>query len=234
MFERREQRTYQANMEKLFPYVCDYWRVQGFNISQPTPYNLHGEHYRSTLGLRRICDVYLREHQGYVYIDAAFRAQLTDEGAVAGTAAAILFFPAAVVGGAISYAEYEDDANRMLWGFWNYAQTVSTSLTANAGAPPPQYVYSKFSEPPPGTHPSQPTPTQPSAPVPSPAAAQVPAPVQQPTAQPPAPIAPSYPPATAQTPKPPVHVPPKRACTSCSTPLEPEWKACPKCGKIAG
>jgi predicted RNA-binding Zn-ribbon protein involved in translation (DUF1610 family) len=31
-----------------------------------------------------------------------------------------------------------------------------------------------------------------------------------------------------------MHAPPKRECTSCSTPLEPEWKACPKCGKIAG
>jgi hypothetical protein len=208
-------------MEKLFPYVCDYWRVQGFNISQPEHYHLHGEHFRSTLGLRRICDVYLREAQGYVYIDSSFRAKLTDEGTVAGTAAAILFFPAAVVGGAISYSEYEEDANRMLWGFWNYTQTVSASLTAQAQAPPPQYVYSRFSDPPPGAVPPPQTAPQP------------PATVQQQPVQVPVQAMPAQPPAPAPVASPPVHMPPKASCKGCGSMLEPEWKACPKCGNMA-
>ena len=71
-------------------------------------------------GLSREIEVRLQEANDALYVDVAFRARITEAGAVGGAAAAVLFWPVAVVGGALSYAEYEEEARALLANFWQH------------------------------------------------------------------------------------------------------------------
>ncbi len=79
-----------------------------------------GASYYSNLGLRREVEVRLSETNGALYVDLGFRARLTDEGAVGGVVAAVVFLPVAAVGGAISWSQYENDANNLMWNYWHF------------------------------------------------------------------------------------------------------------------
>jgi len=76
-----------------------------------------GASYSSKLGHRRELEVRLQEANGALYVDVAFRARLTAAGAIGGTAAAVLFWPMAVVGGALSWSEYDNEARALLASF---------------------------------------------------------------------------------------------------------------------
>ena len=152
MFDKREYRMYQGiKREDIYPQVCDFWARQGFYVAQLGPYHIHGQSYYSKIGLKR--EFYLRmdENQGNTYIDIQFQAKITDTGLVGGAAAAILLWPVAVVGGALSYTEYENDAKNLMWNFWGHVDP----LAKQAGVPSP---------PPPPVQPPPPAAQQPSVP----------------------------------------------------------------------
>jgi hypothetical protein len=127
--------------QDLYPQICDYWARQGFYVGQISPFQIRGESYHSNIGLRREFYLRLDEHEGSTYIDLTFRARITDEGAIGGTAAAVLFWPVAVIGGAVSYSEYEKDATNLMYSFWGYvdqtARRKGNEPSDQAHPPPP-------------------------------------------------------------------------------------------------
>ncbi|UCF07421.1 MAG: zinc ribbon domain-containing protein [Thermoplasmata archaeon] len=132
MFEKREFRRYQGvKREDIYPQICDFWARQGFYVAQLSPFHIQGQSYISKIGLRREFFLRMDEQGGNTYIDLQFQAKITDEGLVGGAAAAVIFWPVALVGGALSYKEYEDDARNLMWSFWGFVD----QMTNQSGVP---------------------------------------------------------------------------------------------------
>ena len=112
--------------------VWDWWARQGFHLAQTGPYRIHGSSFYGRIGLRREFDLALDADGKGSSVDLVFRARITDEGLVGGAVAAVLFLPVAIVGGAVSYTQYETDAQNLMAAFWQYV----TALQVGGGAPP--------------------------------------------------------------------------------------------------
>jgi hypothetical protein len=139
MFEKREYRMYQGvKREDIYYQICDFWAKQGFYVWQISPYQIQGRSYLSKIGLRRDFFLRLDEHDNTTYLDLSMQANITDEGFIGGAAAAVLFWPAAIVGGAISYDQYENDARALMGSFWAYVDTMAQTNGIFANAPQPQ------------------------------------------------------------------------------------------------
>ncbi|UCE91362.1 MAG: hypothetical protein JSV90_08130 [Methanobacteriota archaeon] len=95
-----------------------YWRSRQFGVSFLSPYYLQGAQFQSKLGLRQSVDVRVNDEGDNVGVDVTFSAELTDEGAVLGAVGAVLVLPAAALVGAVSYMEYENDAERLMKEYW--------------------------------------------------------------------------------------------------------------------
>ncbi|HII41233.1 MAG TPA: zinc ribbon domain-containing protein [Thermoplasmata archaeon] len=135
MFQKREVHFVPGmKPADLWPKVWDWWSRQGFQLTQTAPTSLSGTSFYSRIGLRRELWLVLSEAPNGCNADLALNAQVTDEGLVLGAVSAVVFLPVAVVGGAISYSEYETDARNLMLAFWQYVY----SLGAPLGTPPPQ------------------------------------------------------------------------------------------------
>ena len=123
-----------ARAAELWPKVWDWWSRQGFQLSQSGPTSMRGTSFYSNIGLRREFWLVLSEAPNGANVDLSLDAQITDEGLVVGAVSAVVFWPVAVVGGALSYSEYETDARNLMLAFWQYVY----SLGAPPGTPPPR------------------------------------------------------------------------------------------------
>lgn len=134
MFQKREVH-FVANTKPadLWPKVWDWWARQGFQLAQSAPHSLHGTSFYSRIGLRREVWLLLADAADGTNVDVSLNAQITDEGLVAGAVSAVLFWPVAVVGGAVSYSDYETDTTNLLTAFWQFLSSVS----APPGSPRP-------------------------------------------------------------------------------------------------
>lgn len=114
-----------AKARDVWPKAWEWWQRAGFAIAQVGPNHFAGSSVYSKIGLRREVELRLQEANDALYVDLAFRARITDEGAVGGAVAAVVFFPIAAVGGALSWSEYENEANQLLTGFWQHLWQVT-------------------------------------------------------------------------------------------------------------
>jgi len=138
VFEKREARpVLGVRRDELWPKVWDWWTRQGFQLSQTGPHRFHGTSFYSRIGLRRELDVILDEAGSATTVDLTFRASVTDEGLVGGAVTAVLFFPVAVLGGALSYSEYETDARNLMGAFWQFLSAASGPGGSGALPVPP-------------------------------------------------------------------------------------------------
>ncbi len=135
MFQKREVH-FAANVKpaELWPKVWDWWARQGFQIAQSAPYSIHGTSFYSRIGLRRELWLTLSDTAGGTNVDLSLNAQITDEGLIAGAVSAVLFWPVAVVGGAVSYSDYETDSSNLMNAFWQFV--YSTASPPGAPHPP--------------------------------------------------------------------------------------------------
>ena len=134
MFQKREVRFIpNAKAADVWPRVWDWWGRQGFQLSQSGPYSMHGTSFYSRIGLRREVWLVLSDVANGVNVDLSLNAQITDEGLIAGAVSAVLFWPVAVVGGAVSYSDYETDSTNLMMAFWQFLNAIS----APPGAPHP-------------------------------------------------------------------------------------------------
>lgn len=126
VLERRDYRVIPGvKAADVWPRVWEWWQRAGFALYHVGPNHLTGSSVYSKIGLSREIEVRLQEANDALYVDVAFRARITEAGAVGGAAAAVLFWPVAVVGGALSYSEYEADARALLANFWQYLWQVT-------------------------------------------------------------------------------------------------------------
>ncbi len=136
MFQKREVHFVGGSKPaELWPKVWDWWARQGFQLSQSGPTSVRGTSYYSNIGLRREFWLILSEATGGTNVDLSVNAQITDEGLVVGAVSAVVFWPVAVVGGALSYSEYETDARNLMIAFWQFLYAPATSTGAAPSGP---------------------------------------------------------------------------------------------------
>jgi len=119
MLERRDYRVIPGvKTTDVWAKAWDWWQRTGFALAHVGPNQFTGSSVYSKIGLRREIDLRFMDANNALYVDLAFRARLTDEGAVGGAVAAVVFFPVAAVGGAISWSQYENEANALMASYW--------------------------------------------------------------------------------------------------------------------
>lgn len=137
LFTKHEHRVLSGmTREQAVQAAAWYWRSRQFGVNFPSPYALAGAQYYSKMGLRQQVHVTCFEMGQGVGVDVNFSGELTDEGAVVGAVGAILVLPVAVAVGAVSYLEYENDANRLLIDFWSYMSSYTPGSSPPAENPP--------------------------------------------------------------------------------------------------
>ena len=140
MFEKRDGRSFLGlRRDDVWAKSWDWWGRQGFHLTKTGQYRFHGSSDYSRIGLRREFDLIVDDVAGGCNIDLTFSAQITDEGLIAGAVTAVLLLPVAVLGGAVSYSEYETDARNLILTFWQFLSTAPSGSRAKAtpAMPPP-------------------------------------------------------------------------------------------------
>ncbi len=160
MFERQETWYFDAPAPKdLYESAWKSLSAAGFPLSQTSAYGFRGKSVSPTWGLHRLIEVNVLPWNQGATVRVDFRAAPTDEGLAVGVVGAIVFFPVAVVGGAISWDKYNNDWQETRNRLWNSLLQTPSARASNFAPPPP-------SPPPPATAPSPPPPA-PSTPLPS-------------------------------------------------------------------
>jgi len=95
-------------------------RQANFHLSFVSPGQLHAEQYFQKLGLRRVMDLWVAPSAGGAVVTAELSATLGDDAAAVGLIGALISLPVAVAVGAVSYIDYENDANSLLASMWSY------------------------------------------------------------------------------------------------------------------
>jgi len=125
MFEKVETRHYTgADARALHAQVFMWWQQQTFQVQETGP----GQFTASSaarLGLRREAAVSVRDAGTTTIVELRMKAHITDEGLIAGGLALVLVWPVAVVGGAYSYAKYEEDAINLMSAFWRVLEATA-------------------------------------------------------------------------------------------------------------
>jgi hypothetical protein len=138
LFTKRDHRSIPGiTKEQAVQAASWFWRSRQFGITFTSPLSLRGEQFYSKLGLRQSVDVWAADEGPNTGVDLSFSASLTDEGAVVGVVGAVLLLPVTVAIGAVSYIEYENDAQRLMNDFWSYVYNFPKNPSPPAGPPPP-------------------------------------------------------------------------------------------------
>ncbi len=125
MFEKIESYSYpNVDAKTLHTHAFQWWNAAGFAVTETAAGQFMAVS-RSTWGLQREATVTVRDVGGTAVIDVRMKANVTTEGVVGGGLALVLLWPVAVVGGAYSYAKYEQDARDLMMAFWNSVATVA-------------------------------------------------------------------------------------------------------------
>jgi hypothetical protein len=137
LFTKRDHRSLQGmTKEQAMQASSWFWRSRQFGINFTSPFSVHGEQFFSKLGLRQSVDVFATDEGSGVGVDLSFSAELTDVGGIAGIVGVVIWWPIAVAGGAVSYIEYENDAQRLMGEFWSYLQSFPANPQPPAGPAP--------------------------------------------------------------------------------------------------
>lgn len=138
LFTKRDHRSIPGiTKDQAIQAASWYWRSRQFGVTFTSDFSLRGEQFYSKLGLKQSVDVWVRDEGQNTGIDLSFSASLTDEGAVVGVVGAVLLLPVTVAVGAVSYMEYESDAQRLMNDFWAYVYNFTKSPSPPAGQPAP-------------------------------------------------------------------------------------------------
>ncbi|MDE1821431.1 MAG: zinc ribbon domain-containing protein [Euryarchaeota archaeon] len=206
MFEKFESWTLVSpGPPELFTASWNFWSQRGYRLMSTGPASFQGRSFYSRLGLYRVVDVTVVPAGTGAMVQFRYRADVSEAGAVGGVVAAVILFPVAVVGGAISWHQYETDFENERWAFWNY-------LTAQMHVAPAANTVAPLPPPPEAT----PVASAPAAAAPAPATS---APAATPAA---APLPSGGSPA------------PTGSCPACGKPLAGEGKFCHSCGAKIG
>ena len=127
MFEKWETYSYPSTDAKaLHTHAFQWWNAAGFRVTETAPGQFNAVS-KSKWGLQRDATITIRNGHGPAVVDLRLKANITTEGVVGGGLALVLLWPVAVVGGAYSYAKYEQDARDLITSFWSSIGTVAQS-----------------------------------------------------------------------------------------------------------
>lgn len=133
LFSRRDARAFQnITKEEMITRISEFLRQAQFRIDFVSPFQIHAEQYYQKLGLRRVMDVWIGDAAPGTTVSLDFSATLGDAETAVGLVGAVLYLPLAVAVGAVSYLDYERDANAMIQSLWAY---LSPSQTPPGTAP---------------------------------------------------------------------------------------------------
>ena len=125
MFEKWEAYSYpNVDAKALHAHALQWWMAAGFRVTETAPGQFNAVS-RSKWGLQRDATVTVQDRGGTAAVDLRMRANVTTEGVVGGGLALALLWPVAVVGGAYSYARYEQDARDLMTAFWSSMSTTA-------------------------------------------------------------------------------------------------------------
>ena len=126
MFEKWESRVYpKADAKVIHAHAFRWWQSQGFALTEMGPGQFVGSS-ASKYGLQREATVTVRDLGEQTLVELRMRAHITDEGVIAGGLALVLLWPVAVVGGAVSYAKYEEDAINLMSMSWRALEAAAS------------------------------------------------------------------------------------------------------------
>ena len=125
LFSRRDARTFPMSKEEAITRASEFLRQAQFYINFHSPVQLHAEQYYQKLGLRRVMDVWVSDSAGGAVVALEFSATLGDAETAVGIVGAVLLLPVAVAVGAVSYLDYESDANALIVSMWNYLSSAA-------------------------------------------------------------------------------------------------------------
>jgi hypothetical protein len=121
LFSRRDARTFpNTSKEDITTRVSEFLRQAQFRIDFSSPFQIHAEQYYQKLGLRRVMDVWINDSGPGTVVSIDFSATLGDAETAVGLVGAVLYLPLAVAVGAVSYLDYESDANALIQSLWSY------------------------------------------------------------------------------------------------------------------
>ncbi len=127
MFEKWETYSYpDTDAKALHAHAFQWWNGAGFRVTETAAGQFNAVS-SSKWGLQRDAVVTIRDQGGTAVVDLRVRANVTTEGVVGGGLALVLLWPVAVVGGAYSYAKYEQDARDLMTAFWYSMGSVAQS-----------------------------------------------------------------------------------------------------------
>jgi hypothetical protein len=136
LFVRRDSRLFsQLSPEDATVAAGAFLAQAQFQVRTVTPYQLHAEQYFHKLGLRRAMDVWVTQQGGSAVVTAEISATLGDTEAAVGLLGAIIYLPLAVAVGAVSYIDYEQDANALLMSMWGYLGGSGPRAGGSGSAP---------------------------------------------------------------------------------------------------
>jgi hypothetical protein len=125
MFEKWETYSYpNTDAKALHTHAFQWWNGAGFGVMETGPGQFNAVS-SSKWGLQREANITVRNHGGTAVVDMRMKANVTTEGVVGGGLALVLLWPVAVVGGAYSYAKYEQDARDLMMAFWHSLAAVA-------------------------------------------------------------------------------------------------------------
>jgi hypothetical protein len=136
LFGRRDARTFQnMTREEVTTRIGEFLRQAQFRIDFASPVQLHAEQYYQKLGLRRVMDVWVTDSGSATLVSIDFSATLGDAETAVGLVGAVLFLPLAVAVGAVSYLDYESDANALIRSLWSYLSASQQVPRADLAMP---------------------------------------------------------------------------------------------------
>jgi hypothetical protein len=158
MFEKYEVWQFSSpSAPDLLAQSMRFWQSVGYAIVPTSPQSFQGRSVQPRLGFHRVVDIGVFPVGAGGTIQTRFRAAVTDEGLGAGAVVGALLLPAAVIGGAVSWHEYEDDWRNARANFWAFllsqarAQpTMPARPPVPSSAPPPPPTSPSGTPPPPG------------------------------------------------------------------------------------
>jgi len=134
LFTKQDQRTFaNTTVESAVTQVSDFLRQARFYINFTAPTQIHAEQYFYKLGLKRVMDVEATRSPHGTTVSVKLSATLGDDAAVVGLIGAVVILPVAVAVGAISYIDYENDANALMASLWNYLGSTAAGTVVRCG-----------------------------------------------------------------------------------------------------
>lgn len=149
MFDKTETWQFsEPGAEQLFAACWSIWSGMGYQLSSTSGTSFAAQSAHPTLGFHRIAEVTVTPAAAGAMVNVRFRAGVSKGGVAGGAVAAIVFWPVAAVGGALSWSQFEDDWKASRSIFWNALVTTyrARSITGTmpayvppSNSPPPQY-----------------------------------------------------------------------------------------------